>query len=103
MVDVEAVSNAERTVERIRKSLINCETKNQLLDTFAIDHLFSKLNSESVAILSCLSPIINTGLPYFVNYLKPSKIENKDFLCIPLCDGLHFNGYIVDIKEKQSC
>ena len=37
--------------------------------------------------------------PYHEKYLKP---ENKSVICIPLCDGVHFKGYIVSIKEHKT-
>ena len=40
-----------------------------------------------------LSPIDGVGLPYFEKYLKPP--EKKNVICIPLYDGVHFQGYIV--------
>ena len=49
--------------------------------------------------MSCLSPIDGVGLPYFEKYLKPP--EKKNVICIPLCDGVHFQGYIVNIKELK--
>ena len=49
--------------------------------------------------MSCLSPIDGVGLPYFEKYLKPP--EKKNVICIPLCDGVHFQGYIVNIKEHK--
>ena len=49
--------------------------------------------------MSYLSPIDGVGLPYFENYLKLP--EKKNVICIPLCDGVHFQGYIVNIKEHK--
>ena len=74
---------------------------NKLLDTFAIDHLLSKLNSQTVKVLSCLSPVNNVNLPYFANYIDSSSIIDKEFLCIPLCDGVHFRGYVVNMREQK--
>ena len=58
-----------------------------------------KPNSDSVKIMSCLSPIDGVGLPYSEKYLKPP--EKKKLICIPLCDGVHFQGYIVNIEELK--
>ena len=49
--------------------------------------------------MSCLSPIDGVGLPYFEKYLQPP--EKKNVICIPLCDRVHFQGYIVNIKEHK--
>ena len=50
--------------------------------------------------LSCMSPIDRVGLPYIQNYLKKSHICEKNILYIPLCDGVHFQGYVVDVLKK---
>ena len=49
-----------------------------------------------------MSPVerVGLGLPYFKNYINPNLFKNNDFLCIPLCDGTHFQGY-VNSKEKR--
>ena len=47
-----------------------------------------------------MSLIDGVGLPFFKKYLKKSQIENKNFLCIPLCDGVHFQGYVADVCNK---
>ena len=95
------MSQSTKSLERVQNNLQNCEVRNELLDTYTVDHLLSKLNSDNVSILSCLSPVDNVGLPFFGKYLKPSQIQNKDILCIPLCDGIHFQGYIINIKDKK--
>ena len=99
--DSEAVSKSEKTTERVKKTLNDCPERNQLTDTFTIDHLLSKLSSNKRAVLSCLSPVDKIGLPYYVKYLKPSLLVDKDYLCIPLCDGIHFKGYVINIKERK--
>ena len=49
--------------------------------------------------MSCLSPIDGLGHPYFEKYLKP--LERKIVICKPHCNGVHFQGYIVNIKEHK--
>ena len=88
--DSEAVSKSDKTTERVKKTLHNCAKHNQLTDTFRIDNLLSKLSSNKVA-----------GLPYYVKYLKASLLVDKDYLCIPLCDGIHFQTYVINIKERK--
>ena len=100
-IDHEAISNTAETVKRVTKNLHNCYQNNEQLDTFPVDHLLSKLNVESTFIFSCLSPIDHIDLPYFARYLNPALIEKREFIVIPLCDGHHFQGYIVDVKKKQ--
>ena len=84
----------------MKKNLDSCKFNNQLIDTFTVDHLLSELNKDTVAVLSCLSPIDGIGLPYFKKFLNEYILQNKNFLCIPLCDGAHFQGYIVNTKKK---
>ena len=35
------------------------------------------------------------GLSYFANHL--STKDEQQLICIPLCDGAHFQGYIIEI------
>ena len=97
--DSEAVSKCRKIMERVTSNLDNCSFRNELIDTFTVDHLLSKLNSDAVKIISCLCTIDGVGLPVFEKYLKPP--EKKNVICIPLCDGVHFQGYIVSIKEHK--
>ena len=46
-----------------------------------------------------LFPIDDVCLLYSEKYLKPP--EKKNVIYIPLCDGVHFQGYIVNIKEHK--
>ena len=91
--------NQKKTSESVNKTLHNCAEHNRLTVTFTIDHLLSKLSSNKVAVLSCWSPVDKIGL--HVKYLKPSLSVGKDYLCIPLCDGIYFQGYIINIKERK--
>ena len=87
--------------ESSTKDIHNCYFENKLLDTFAVNHLLAKLNSSKISIRSCLSPIDKGWLPYYARYLKPSDIDGKEFLCIPLCDVVHFQGYIIDVIKRS--
>ena len=49
--------------------------------------------------MSHLSPIDCVGLPYFEKCLKPP--EKRNVICIALCNGVHFQGNIVNIKELK--
>ena len=99
-VDTEAISKCETSTERVKNSLDSCNFNNQLADTFSIEHLLEKLNHDKVPTFSCLSPIDSIGLPYFKKYLKSTSIKQKDILCLPLPDGVHFQGYLVNRKER---
>ena len=99
-MDTEAVSLCQNTNARVAKTS-NCGKRNQLTDTYCVDHLLSKVSSEHITVRSCLSPVERVGLPYFRNYLNPNLLKDNDFLCIPLCDGIHFPSYVVNSKEKR--
>ena len=100
-VDTEAVSLCQNTNARVAKTLLNCDKRNQLTDTYFVDHLLSKVSSKHVTVRSCLSPVEKVGLPYLKNYLNPNLLKNNDFLCIHLCNGIDFQGYIANSKEKK--
>ena len=71
-VDTGAVSLWKNTNARVVKTLLNCDKKNHLTDTYCVDHLLSKVSSEHVTVRSSLSPIEGVGLPYFKNHLNPN-------------------------------
>ena len=99
-VDTEAVSLCQNTNARVAKTS-NCGKRNQLTDTYCVDHLLSKVSSEHVTVRSRLSPIEGVGLPYFKNYLNPNLLKNNDFLCIPACDGIHFKVTLLTAKKRE--
>ena len=94
-----AVSLCAKSVNRVERSLSQCFRQNKQLDTFAVDHLLSKFNSDTCKVYAYMSPVDHVGLPYFENYVKPN--DGKQLLCIPLCDGVHFQDYIVDINRYK--
>ena len=49
--------------------------------------------------MSCLFPINGVDFPYVEKYLKPPEKKNVTF--IPLCDRVHFQGFIINIKEHK--
>ena len=85
--------------ESSRKIFKSMFLQNKQLDTFAVDHLLSKFNSDTCKVYACMSPVDHVGLPYFDNYVRPN--DGKQLLCILLCDGVHFQGYIVDINRYK--
>ena len=46
-----------------------------------------------------MPPNDSVGLLYFQKYLKPP--EKKNVICILLCDGVHFQGYIVNMIKHE--
>ena len=65
--DNEAVSLCAKSVNRGEKSLYQCLRQNKQLDTFAVDHLLSKPNSDICKVYACMSPFDRVCLPYFGN------------------------------------
>ena len=104
-VDTEAVSLntnvCQNTNARVGKTLSNCDKRNQLTDMYCVDHLLSKVSSEHITVRSCLSTVERVGLPCFKNHLNPNLLKSNDFLCISLCDGIHFQSYVVNSKENR--
>ena len=84
--NAEAVSVTSQTTKIVRCTLDKCRDPNFLTDIFTVTHWLSKLSSSSIAVLACMSPTDGISLTFFQKYLKKSQIENKNFLCIPLCD-----------------
>ena len=79
--DSEAVSTTTETTKRVQTTLTKCLSNNDLTDTFTIDHLLGKLNSENVRVLSCMSPIDRIGLPGIEKYFK-NPIFVKRIFCV---------------------
>ena len=55
-----------------------------------------------MAVLSRLSRVNGIGLPYFKKHLKEYHVKDKVILCLPLCDGVHFQDYVVNTKERKT-
>ena len=86
-------------MNRVEKSLDQRLRQNKQLDTFAVDHSLSKLNLDVCKVYTCMSSVDGVGLPYFENDVKPN--DGKQLLSIPLCDGVQFQGYLVDINRNK--
>ena len=94
-VDTEAVSLCQNTNARVAKTL-------ELINWYVLCRSFAiKSLIWTCYIRPCLPPVERAGLPYFKNYLNPNLLTNNDFLCIPLCDGIHFQNYVINSKEKR--
>ena len=88
----------ESTRKRVELSLNSCFRQKEMLDTFVVDNLtIYRLSSPSRKMLPCYAPIRNIDMPYFEDYLN-NKVLSSDInlVCLPLCDGAHFQGYIVN-------
>ena len=84
-----------KAVNRVEKSLNRCLRQIHLLLVIWL----SKLNSDICKVYAWMSPVDRVGLPYFENFGKPN--DRKQLLCIPLCDGIHCQGYIVDLNNNK--
>ena len=91
-----------------KNELINrvnsCEDRGQwLLSTLDLDQLLDILKEkDDVQIFPAYSPIEQRGLPLFASYVKLEKVViDSKILVIPLCDGSHFNGYVVNLKNNE--
>ena len=91
---------------RIIKAINMCETRKQHLCTSVIDQVLSPFTSDDNYICPTFTPSENQKLtPFYKKEVDklPSKFKNRSIkhLVLPLCDGSHFNGYIVDFKKNR--
>ena len=96
--DTDAISLSSKSVKRVETSLNLCLEKHRQLHTFTVDHLLWKLNSNRCKIYACISPLNRAGLPYLADHLNTK--DEQQLICISLCDGAHFQGYIIDIDRS---
>ena len=106
IVDVPADTrklNEDTTVRLLLLKKINvCETKRELLDTRVIDPLLSIFKSEICHVFPTYSTTEGNMSPYFGRYIGKNEVADEtEFILLPLCDGSHFNGYIINIKTKN--
>jgi len=63
------------------------------------------LNTKSTHVFSCYTPnkTSNENSPYFEKYLKKFQRSHKkkEILIMPLCNGKHFEGYIINVPKKM--
>ena len=78
-----------------------CQYKGFRLDTLSVDQLLGRIEWIGVQVLYCMSPMDSVDLPYFGRYIRRQRIrQDVNFFVIPLCDGHHFQAYIIDISAK---
>ena len=86
----------------ILKKINLCETKGQLLDTLVIDQLMCSFVDNKCFVFPTYSPYNENMSPYYGKYIGKSELSTDvELLILPLCDGSHFNDYIVDIQKKK--
>ena len=78
-----------------------CETNGKLLDTRVIDQLLSVFNSEECFLCPTYSTVEGQMAPYYGKHIDKLRInENAELILVPLCNGSHFYGYIIDLERK---
>ena len=89
---------------RLIKSINLCETKREWLETSVIDAALLNFSSTEIFICSAMNPKDGQTSPFYQTELaklkKKNKFKSARLIVLPLCDGSHFNGYIVDIVKK---
>ena len=95
----------EETRLRMLTAISMCEMKGETLDTSVIDQVLSPFVSRELHICPTFAPR-NTKTteysPYYktqLNKIKEKIDANIELIVVPLCDGSHFSGYIVDRKK----
>ena len=87
----------------IIKKINVCENNRQLLDTGVIDQLLSIFCNETVFVCLTFSTIEGWRRKYYGKYIGKHKIGEKvEIILVPLCNGSHFTGYIIDFQRKES-
>ena len=100
-------TNAVVVNDKARNILINkinnCEKHGRDLDTLCIDQVLKIFEEkENIHVFPCYSPVDHKDFPYFASYVRKEKVKDTvNILSIPLCDGAHFNGYVVDLEKKE--
>ena len=81
-----------------------CETKCDLLDMSVIDQVLLPLRCKEYHICPAYIPTEGQNSPYYKTQLDKlcnNFHESIEMIVLPLCDGSHFNGYVIDLKGKQ--
>ena len=88
---------------KLIKAINLCETKRECLETSVIDAALHIFGSKDVFICSAWNPKESQTSPFYQTELeklkRKDKFKNVRLIVLPLCDGSHFNGYIVDIHS----
>ena len=93
----------ERTRLRLLEAINMCETMRQLLFTSVIDQVVSPFRSKDVSICPTFTPTDGQNSLYYKKELGKlkNKLKTVKMIVLPLCDGSHFNGYIIDRNMKK--
>ena len=77
--------------------------KGELLDTSVVDQVLSTFGSKQCCVLPTFMMEEGSGSPYYGKYIGGKKDINKhvQIIVLPLCNGVHFKGYVIDLRRRQ--
>ena len=102
MVPADTISIDEDARLIILKNINMCETKGKFLDTQIVDQLLSIFNSKACFVFPTYSTVDGGMSPYYGKYIGKNILNDEvELIFLPLCDGCHFTGYIIDLKKKN--
>ena len=80
-----------------------CGDKGQWLSTLDLDQILEIVKEQDGGqTFHTYSPVDREDLPFFANDVKIEKVDiSSRILVIPLCDGSHFNGYVVNFEKNE--
>ena len=86
------------------QELNGCHTEKKCLSTLLLDRVLRKLTLfPKIKVYSTYSPVEGGWAPYFGRFIKKGNNFGKDFttIIIPLCDGRHIHGFIVNLLSNE--
>ena len=101
--DTNAVVINEKSRSELLKKINNCGD-NGGMSRHPMYRPSCKVLEEKkdVQVFPCYSPVDRKDLPYFSTYIRKEKEEDEEYiLFMPICDGSHFNGYVVNVEKKE--
>ena len=102
MIPADTVSFNDASRISILRQINGCETEGKLLNTHVVDQLLSVFNSNTCFIFPTYSTVSGNMSPYYGRFRGKSRLDDAvELIVLPLCDGSHFNGYIVDLVNKH--
>ena len=100
MIPADTVSFNDASRISILRQINGCETEGKLLNTHVVDQLLSVFNSNTCFIFPTYSTVSGNMSPYYGRFIGKSRLDDAvELIVLPLCDGSHFNGYIVDLDS----
>lgn len=86
----------------IMKKINLCEMKGKFLDTLVVDQLMCNFHNAKCFVFPTYSPSDGNMSPYYERYIGKNEITDRvELIVLPLCDGTHFYGYVIDMKKGK--